>query len=614
MNPKEIRNRFLEFFKERGHKIVPSSSLVPENDSTTLFTGSGMQPMVPYLLGESHPLGKRIADSQKSFRSVDIEEVGDNRHTTFFEMLGNWSFGDYFKREQLSWIFEFLVSELKLDPERIYTTVFMGDESNSLPKDNESAEIWKDLFRKKGIEAKEVLIGSEDDGSKTGMQGGRIFYYDKNKNWWSRWGCPENMPGGEPGGPDSEIFYDFKTKHDEKFGKHCHPNCDCGRFLEIGNSVFMEYVRNADGSFGKLPRRNVDFGGGLERMGMALRGIPDVIEVNHRPILDYIENVSGKKYGNNAEETKSFRIIADHIKAAVFLIADGVYPSNTDRGYFVRRLIRRSVRYADSLGIMKSTLANLAKTVAEMYSDAYPELNLKTEEIKKEISEEEKRFRKTLTKGLKEFEKGADPFILFTTYGFPFELTQELAAEKGLSVDTAKFRKNLENHQRISRSGSEQKFKGGLGGHSYAEIKYHTATHLLHRALREVLGEHVRQKGSNITSERLRFDFIHSAKMTEKEIERVEKIVNKKIKEDLAVESITLLREEAEKTGALHFFGEKYGEKVNVYYIGGSIDSAWSKEFCGGPHVKRTSELGHFKILKEESSSAGVRRIKAVLE
>lgn len=615
MNSEEIRDKYLKFFENKGHKIVPSAPLVPENDPTTLFTGSGMQPMIPYLLGEKHPAGTRITDSQKSFRSGDIEEVGDNRHTTFFEMLGNWSLGDYFKKEQIGWMFEFLTKEIGIDPNKLYITVFLGDDKNNIPKDTEAAKIWKEHFKTVGIEAKEVEIGSEENGYEVGMQGGRIFYYDVKKNWWSRSGVPNNMPVGEPGGPDSEMFYEFtEVEHDPKFGKECHPNCDCGRFLEIGNNVFMEYKKNPDGTFSKLPQSNIDFGGGLERIAMAINNCPDVVEVNYRPILNYLEKVSGKIYKQNESETKAFRVISDHMKATTFLIADGVTPSNADQGYFVRRLIRRSVRFADSLGIKNSVLANIVEPIAEMYQDSYPDIKDKLEMIKNEISLEEERFRKTLEKGLKEFEKGTvDPFVLFTTYGFPFELTEELAKEKGISIDIEKYKKDLEAHQALSRVGSENKFKGGLGDTSEMSVKYHTTTHLLHKALREVLGNHVQQKGSNITPERLRFDFSHPQKMTDEEKKRVEEIVNTKIKADLPVNRVVMPKAEAEKVGALHFFGDKYGDEVSVYYIGDTIDSAWSKEFCGGPHVTNTGTLGTFKISKEEAVSAGVRRIKAVL-
>ncbi len=626
MTSAEVRKKYLEFFEKRGHKVIPSAPLVPENDPTTLFTASGMQPMVPYLLGQKHPLGKRISDSQKSFRTVDIDEVGDNRHTTFFEMLGNWSLGDYFKKEQIEWMFEFLIDEVGIDPNRLYVTTFIGDEDNKIPKDTESAQIWKSLFATKGIEAKEVEIGSEENGYKVGMQNGRIFYYDVKKNWWSRAGTPANMPAGEPGGPDSEMFYEFTdVAHNKEFGEHCHPNCDCGRFLEIGNNVFMEYIKNSDGTFSNLPQQNVDFGGGLERLVMATSNCPDVIEVNHAPIIAYLEKASGKKYKQNQIETKAFRVIADHMKAATFLISDGVLPSNTDRGYFVRRLIRRSVRFADSLGIKENLLSEIVYPVAEMYKDSYPDVSQKIKIISEEIKLEEEKFRNTLEKGLREFEKGTDPFVLFTSYGFPFELTLELAKEKGMKIDEEKFKKDLEAHQELSRAGSEQKFKGGLGDTSEMSVKYHTATHLLHKALREVLGEHVEQKGSNITPERLRFDFSHPQKMTDDEKKRVEDIVNQKIAEDLPVQNIVLPKEEALQTGALHFFGEKYGDQVSVYCIGEDLETAYSKEFCGGPHVERTGDLARssnpstssglkFSILKEEAVAQGIRRIKAALE
>lgn len=617
MQSNEIRERFLKFFEKRGHKIIPSASLVPENDPTTLFTASGMQPMVPYLLGETHPAGSRIADSQKSFRTVDIEEVGDNRHTTFFEMLGNWSLGDYFKKEQIEWMFEFLAEEIKLDPNKLYVTVFSGDEKNNLPKDTEAAGIWKELFAKKGIEASEVEIGSEENGYKMGMQNGRIFYYEAKKNWWSRAGVPDNMPAGEPGGSDSEMFYEFTdVKHEPKFGEHCHPNCDCGRFLEIGNNVFMEYKKNADNTFSKLPKRNIDFGGGLERLAMAVNNLPDIIAVNHRPIVEHIEKVSGKKYGQDEVETKAFRIVADHMKASVFLIADGVNPSNSDQGYFVRRLLRRAVRYADLLGIKQNTLAYVVQPIAEMYKDSYPELfKDKLEAITSAIVKEELAFRKTLDTGLKQFEKGlVDPFVLFTTYGFPLELTEEIAKEKGISIDRQKFEDDFKKHQDLSRAGSEQKFKGGLGDTSEMSVKYHTATHLLHQALHDVLGNEVGQKGSNITPERLRFDFSFPRKLTDEEKAKVEEIVNNKIALALPVNKVVMPKAEAEKVGAYHFFGEKYPDEVNVYYIGDSLETAYSKEFCGGPHVENISTLGKFKISKEEAVSAGVRRIKAVLE
>ncbi|MFZ2167796.1 MAG: alanine--tRNA ligase [Minisyncoccia bacterium] len=628
MTPNEIRSAYLAFYKARGHAIIPSSSLVPQNDPTTLFTGSGMQPMIPYLLGEDHPEGTRITDSQKAFRSDDIEEVGDNRHTTLFEMLGNWSLGDYFKQEQLPWVFEFLTTDIKLDPKRIYVTAFLGDEKNNLPRDTESVEIWKRLFSEKGITAEAAVIGSEADGYERGMkEGERIFYYEARKNWWSRAGTPDKMPAGEPGGPDSEIFYEFTdVVHDEKFGKHCHPNCDCGRFLEIGNSVFMQYIKQADGTFGLLPKQNVDFGGGLERITMAATNSPDIIAVCHRPILDRLEQLSGKKYGENKEEIRSFRIVADHMKAAVFLIADGVYPAKSDQGYFVRRLIRRSVQHADTLGIKQSSFAGIVEPVAEMYKDAYPEIKQKIAAIEKVIADEEEQFRKTLSAGLRELEKmgsDVDAFMLFTTYGFPVELTEEIAKERGITLDMTDVKAKMAEHQALSRAGAAQKFAGGLADHAEQTIRYHTTHHLLLKALQMVLGPEVHQRGSNITTERLRLDFAYGTKTTPEQLAEVVKIVNEKIAEALPVMRTVMNKEDAEKLGAEHEFGANYPGQVTVYSIGPKdatpedpkFSSAFSIEFCGGPHVSNTSELtGTFKILKEEASSAGVRRIKAVLE
>lgn len=627
----EIRKRFLEFYKARGHAIIPSASLVPENDPTTLFTGSGMQPMVPYLLGENHPEGTRIADSQKSFRTVDIDEVGDNRHTTFFEMLGNWSLGDYFKKEQLPWVFEFLTETLGIDPRRLYVTVFIGDTKNKLPRDEESVEIWKRLFKEKGIEAGVALMGSETDGYERGMKDNeRIFYYDARKNWWSRAGVPENMPAGEPGGPDSEMFYDFGTPHDSKFGGYCHPNCDCGRFLEIGNSVFMQYVKKPDGSFAPLPKRNVDFGGGLDRTAMAVANIPDIIDVCHRPILDALEKLSDKKYASDSPDAIAFRIVADHMKAASFLIGDGVLPSNTERGYFVRRLLRRAIRYADQLGIQNIALSTLVEPALEQYKEEYPETYAGRAVIKQEIDKEEAKFRKTLKEGLREFEKisqsgkisGKDVFLLFSTYGFPYELTFEIAKERGISIDAMEFQMEMKKHQELSRTASAGTFKGGLADHSEKTTQLHTAHHLLLKALQTVLGSQVKQRGSNITSERLRMDFSYDGKMTNEQKEEVERIVNEKIAEDLPVVRSELSREEAEKLGAEHEFGQKYPDRVLVYSVGPKgatvgdpqFSQAFSIEYCGGPHVAHTGEIGKFRILKEEASSAGIRRIRGIIE
>ncbi|HEY4517838.1 MAG TPA: alanine--tRNA ligase [Candidatus Paceibacterota bacterium] len=620
MTSNDIRKAFLTFFKERGHAIISPSSLVPENDPTTLFTGSGMQPLVPYLLGAPHPSGSRLTNSQKSFRAEDIEEVGDNRHTTFFEMLGNWSLGDYFKQEQIPWFFQFLTETVGLDPQKLYVTVFAGDAENRIPKDSESGEIWKKVFAEKGIEATEVELLSLEQAGKEGMQGGRIFYYDASKNWWSRSGEPSKMPIGEPGGPDSEVFFDFGTAHNLAFGKECHPNCDCGRFMEIGNSVFMEFIKTPEGTFGELPKRNVDFGGGLERIAAASNGENDVFKIDTLwGIVEKLEKKSGKKYDDPTFQ-KSFRIVADHIRAAVFLIGDGVTPWHTEGGYVVRRLIRRAVRHAHKLGFTENTLAPFVSELVFIYGEAYPALRDKKGKIEESISGEEKKFGETLAKGLARFEKligkdisGEEAFTLFTTYGFPIELTSELAEERGIAVDLEGFKKEMEKHRATSRAGAEQKFKGGLADHSEMSIKYHTATHLLHQALHDVLGSKALQKGSNITPERLRFDFAYERKMTEPEKKKIEELVNEQIAKALPVSYEDIPIEEAQKRGAIGLFEEKYGDKVRVYKIG-----EYSLEFCGGPHVGNTSDLGadnkKFKIQKEESIAQGVRRIKAVLE
>ncbi len=654
MNVNDVRAKYFEYLKARGHTYIPSASLVPQNDPTTLFTGSGMQPLLPYLLGEAHPQGNRLVDSQKSFRAEDIEEVGDNRHTTFFEMLGNWSLGDYFKKEQLAWFFGFLTEEVGLDPHKLFVTAFIGDEQNHLPRDTHSAEIWQELFATKGIDARAVEIGSEADGYEKGMGAGlfedgtsimgRIFFYNAKKNWWSRAGVPENMPSGEPGGPDSEVFYDFGTPHDEKFGKHCHPNCDCGRFMEIGNSVFMQYIKKEDGSFVLLPKQNVDFGGGLERITAASNNDADVFTIDvFREIIQLLEHFSGKKY--EGEHKRSFRIVADHMRAATFMLADGVRPGNSAQGYVLRRLIRRAAQHAQKLGVQndsgsESMLNRCAIIVIEKYKGAYSELGGEEayQMITSEIWKEEVQFGHTLEKGLKEFERitknseqgetlltGEQAFTLFTTYGFPFEMTREIAIEKGIAVDEAAFQELMKKHSELSRAGSEQKFKGGLADHSEKTTRLHTAHHLLLRALQKVLGPEVKQRGSNITAERLRIDFSYGAKMTPEQIKQVEEIVNQKISEALPVIRSTLPKEDAEKLGAEHEFGAKYPEMVSVYSVGPSsatpedpqFDKAFSIEFCGGPHVTNTRELfaeaSHFKIQKEEAVASGIRRIKATL-
>lgn len=625
MTAQDIRSAYLDFFQKRGHVVIPRARIVPENDPTTLFTGSGMQPLLPYLLGEKHPKGQRLVDSQTCFRAEDIDEVGDNRHTTFFEMLGNWSLGDYFKREQLLWFWEFLTEVVGLDPKKLYVTVFIGDRGNDIPRDTESAEMWQRLFGEKGIDAKQVEIGSEAAGYKKGMQGGRIFYYDASKNWWSRVGRPENMPAGEPGGPDSEVFYDFGTEHDKSFGENCHPNCDCGRFLEIGNSVFMQYVKSENGRFKELPQKNVDFGGGLERIAAAAIDSPDVFKISLMwPIIEKLQELTGKKYEDHVQAK---RIIADHMRSAVFMAADGVTPSNKTQGYLLRRLLRRAIRQGHELGIEQGLLRAVAPIVIDMYREPFPEITEHEQTVVDVLEKEEKLFRQTLRKGLREFEKlvkksldGTTIFTLFDTYGFPPELSAEEAKKRGIKIDEnwqEEFEEELEKQRERSRSAAAGMFKGGLAEHSEQTIKYHTATHLMYKALRLVLGDHVEQRGSNITSERLRFDFNHPAKLTPEEIKKVEDIVNEQIDKDLPVTWKEMPTAEALASGARGHFGEKYGDTVKVYIMGHE-DSPYTMELCGGPHVEHTGTLGEggkkFKIIKEESSAAGIRRIKAVLQ
>ena len=641
MNAQQLRTKYLDFFQSKGHTIIPSASLVPENDPTTLFTGSGMQPMVVYLLGEKHPLGNRITNSQKCFRSWDIEEVGDNRHITMFEMLGNWSLGDYFKKEQIAWMFEFLTKEAGLDPKNLYITVFRGNEKLGIPRDTEAVGFWQEQFKSVGIEAKDVDFSQEN-----GMADGRIFYYEEKKNWWSRAGVPENMPVGEPGGPDSEMFWDFGAElglHEKSQFKDqlCHVNCDCGRFLEIGNNVFMKYVKIEKG-YELLPKGNIDFGGGLERIAVAMNNIPDIFLTDlFSFIIEKIEQISGKKYGESEEVKISFRVIADHLKASTFLIADGVIPSNTERGYFLRRLIRRAVRYGKLIGIEKDFAVSVAEIVIQNYSEHYGELAKNRELIFAELKKEEKKFRKTLENGLKEFDKtiselwssnykpwekdsmpwkndnrvlsGEIVFNLYATFGFPVELTEEIATEKNIKIDKIGFEEELKKHQELSRTASAGMFKGGLQDSGEETAKLHTATHLLLAALRNVLGEHVFQKGSNITAERLRLDFSYSEKLTPEQLSEVEEFVNESIQADLEVQKAEMSLEEAKKIGAMGVFEAKYGEFVSVYSILDG-EKVISREICGGPHAKRTGALGRFRIQKEEASSAGVRRIKAVLE
>lgn len=610
----EIRARYLAFFRGRGHTVIPSASLIPDGDSTLLFTNSGMFPLVPYLLGESHPGGVRLVDSQKSFRTEDIEEVGDNRHNTFFEMLGNWSLGDYFKREQLIWWYEFLVEELKLDPRRLYQTVYAGSEVAA--KDMDSVAIVREIFAKYGIEAREGAEttgkGSEGPGVPVDFAGGeRIFAY-RDKNWWQRGDAV-----GELGGPDSETFYDTGKAHDLAFGSHCHINCDCGRFLEIGNSVFMQYQKTSEG-WRELPKKNVDFGGGLERITMVVQGKDNIFETDlFAPILAKIEELSGERY---REHIRPFEVIADHLKAATFIIGDerGVGPSNTGQGYIVRRLIRRALRYARELGIARSDwMRELAELVVSIYRDHYPELERNRTFILAELGEEEARFGRALERGLREFEKlagevisGETAFNLFQTYGFPIEMIEELARERVRTVDRIGFDAALERHRNESRTASAGMFKGGLADQSEKTTKLHTATHLLLAALRKVLGDHIYQKGSNITAERLRLDFPNPEKLTEAELAEIERIVNEAIRADLPISWQEVSLDEAKAMGAAHVFEDRYGERVKVYRIGEG-EATVSLEICGGPHVATTSALGRFKILKEEAVASGVRRIRA---
>lgn len=595
MTTDEVRKKYIEFFKSspRNHVEISPAPLVLENDPTTLFTSSGMQPLVPYLMGEKHPEGKRLVDSQPSFRAVDIEEVGDNRHTTFFEMLGNWSLGDYFKKEQLSWVWEFLTKELGLSKEKLWVTVYEGDEKLGVPKDMESVEIWKKL----------------------GVPEERIFYYPAEKNWWSRSGTPGRMPPDEIGGPDSEVFFEFtQVKHNPKFGKKCHPNCDCGRFLEIANSVFIQYKKLKDGSLEELPQKNVDFGGGLERTVAATENTPDIFEIDvFKKIISQIEDVIGKSYKDNQA---AMRIIADHLRAASFVLASGVKPSNKQQGYLVKRLIRRSVFKLRELDF--DIGGGALSTFIRSLKDDYQTISDNWYTIKDELNMEAVKFAKTIDKGLREIKKiiksgekvdGEVAFNLYQTNGFPLELTLEILEKEGKKFsekDKKRFELEFEKHKEKSRTAAAGMFKGGLADKSEETTKLHTATHLLHESLRRVLGEHVSQKGSNITADRLRFDFFHGEKLTKDQLKKVEDMVNKQIAKDLPISQETMTVKEALGGGALGFFGERYGEKVKVYSIGN-----FSKEICGGPHVASTGKIGHVKITKEESVGAGVRRLYA---
>jgi alanyl-tRNA synthetase len=627
MTTQEIRKAYLEYFIRQGHKQIPRALIIPQDDPTTLFTGSGMQPLIPYLLGEPHPEGSRLTDSQTCLRAQDIDEVGDNRHTTFFEMLGNWSLGDYFKKEQIGWFFDFLTDIVGLDPARIYVSCFIGDPDNNIPKDTESSEIWQEIFKSKNLSHDTVDIGTEEQAYEKGDNGARIAFYG-DKNWWCRAGNAKDMPLGEPGGPDTEAFYLFpNVKHNEEYGKYCHPNCDCGRFIELGNSVFMEYLKT-DNGFTHLPKKNVDYGGGLERIAAASIDSPDIYKGSlFWPIIAKLEELSGKSY--DAQEV-AMRVIADHIKGAVFLSVDGVMPSNKEQGYVMRRLIRRALRFSFDLGIEQQFIEEVARVVIGMYKEDYPEVADSEDKVISVLVKEEKIFRQTLKKGLRELNKisknppvkGEDLFRLYDTYGFPLELSLEEVFKENIKLDPnwrQDFNKLLKEQRERSQTAAKGAFKGGLGGQSDIHKKYHTATHLMYKALRQVLGDHVIQHGSNITEERLRFDFSFPNKMTPEQIKEVEDIVNTQIANDLIVtfeEHPT--REAIEEMHAMGAFGGRYGDTVKVYRMTNpKTNETFSLEICGGPHVEHTGELAEdgkkFKIIKEESSSAGIRRIKAVL-
>lgn len=585
---------FLRFFEERGHAVIPSASLIPENDPTVLFTTAGMHPLVPYLLGAKHPEGKRLVDVQKCIRTGDIDEVGDATHCTFFEMLGNWSLGDYFKKEAIEWSWEFLTSPecLGLNPDDLHFSVFAGDED--APRDMESYNHW-------------IRMGVQKD---------HIYFLPKKNNWWG--------PAGQSGpcGPDTEMFIDIGK---EKCGPDCSPACSCGKYVEIWNDVFMEYNKTAEGTYAPLSQKNVDTGMGLERTISILQGVGSVYETDlYTGIIEKITSLANRNYGEDEEATRAYRIVADHLRTATFILGDekGISPSNVDQGYVLRRLIRRAVRFGLQIGVPEGSTPAIAQVVIDQYSGVYPELMRNQAFITRELAQEEERFQRTIRQGLREFEKlvarmdpevkaidGPSAFRLYDTFGFPLEFTEELAREKGLSVDTAGFDESFKRHQEISQAGASQRFKGGLADNTEDTAKLHTATHLLHAALRQVLGEEVAQKGSNITAERLRFDFSFSRKMTPEEIKAVEALVNDAIAAAYPITYEEMTVEAAKETGAIGLFEARYGSMVKVYSMGDI-----SKEICGGPHAENTVDLGAFKIKKEESSSAGVRRIKAVLQ
>ena len=587
----ELRSMFLKFFKDHGHAVISSASVIPENDPTVLFTTAGMHPLVPYLMGAKHPAGNRLTDVQKCVRTGDIDDVGDFSHLTFFEMLGNWSLGDYFKEQMIPWSWEFLTSPeyLGLPKDRLAFSVFAGDAD--CPRDEESAELWR-------------RCGVADD---------HIFFLPKENNWWG----PAGITG--PCGPDTEMFI---ITDKEPCGPDCSPACSCGRYLEIWNDVFMQYNKKADGTFEPLAQKNVDTGMGLERTICVLNGKKSVYETDlFADILQKISELSGKQYGSDEETTRAFRIIADHMRTSTFIMGDdrGVSPSNVDQGYVLRRLIRRAVRYGMGIGMPEGFTGEVAKVIIEQYKDVYPELKRNEAFVLEQLSLEESRFARTLKQGNREFEKlvekvqdgqidGVSAFHLYDTYGFPVEMTQELARERGLTVDMDGFHECFRKHQATSQAGAEQRFKGGLADHSEQSARLHTATHLMHAALRKVLGPEVAQKGSNITAERLRFDFSFGRKMTKEELAEVERLVNEAIESHTPITCEEMTVAQAKEQGAIGLFESKYGEQVKVYTMG-----PYSKEICGGPHAQNTGDLVSFKIKKEESSSAGVRRIKAVI-
>lgn len=625
MNAQDIRQAYLSYFSERGHVEIKRAPLVLHDDPTTLFTGSGMQPIIPYLLGQPHEAGKRLVDSQTCLRAQDIDDIGDNRHTTFFEMLGNWSLGDYFKREQIEWMYDFLANVVELDMSRIYVTCYIGAPEFDIPKDTEAADIWAKLFADSGLSNGQADIGSEEAGYERGMRDGeRIFFYDGSKNWWSRNGNEANTPVGDPCGPDTEMFYDFGTPHDPSYGEHCHPNCDCGRFMEIGNNVFMAYKKVAEGQFEKLEKPNVDHGSGLERIAAAKLNDPDVFKISLMwPIIERLQKLSGKTYESH---TVSMRVIADHLRAATFLAVDGCVPSNKQQGYVMRRLLRRAIRYSFDLGIEQNFMEEIVPVIADLYHDDFPEVAEKRDEVIAVLVKEEKAFRQTLRKGLKQLDKfaeggltGVELFTLYDTYGFPVELSTEEAWKRGIDLSDnwrEEFDQQMAEQRARSQTATKGVFKGGLTGDSMEHKKLHTANHLMYAALKKVVGEHVTQHGSNITEERLRFDFNNDGKVTREQLDEVERLVNQWIEADLPVTWKEYPTEEAFAMGAIGAFGDRYGDTVKVYQMGEG-DQRASFEICGGPHVDHTGQLAEggkrFKIIKEEASSAGIRRVKAVL-